>query len=78
MSDKIIDFEERKALKDCSPNLTQKIMGERWFTYLLDFDHGGDIYSVRLMAKSLSDANERLASLKANGRIEGQLMDEVI
>lgn len=78
MSDKIIDFEERKVLKDCDPHLTQKIMGARWFQYMLDYDHEGEPFSIHIWAKSFEEAEAKLAAIKVSGRIAGQAMSEIV
>jgi len=44
--------------------------------YGLQYMHNGDIYEVQIFADSFDDADARLASTKATGEIDGEIIHE--
>lgn len=79
--DNVVSFDGFKA-KQNAPDANLVFMddnGAMWFTYGVDYiDTEGRKMSFHFWAKSFADANERLAQIKINGCVYGQILSDNI
>lgn len=79
--DNVVSIDGFKA-KQNAPDANLVFMddnGAMWFTYGVDYiDAEGRKMSFHFWAKSFADANERLAQIKINGCVYGQILSDNI
>jgi len=59
------------------PNRINKYNYNKYKKFLCDYTYQGNIYSIEIIAESWDEAEERLKSLRFNGRVIGEKFLEI-